>query len=219
MAGLLCHLKRCGFAPATIVDVGAYHGEWSRMAGGIFPESRMVLFEANSENEEKLRQATRLLGPRSRYHLSLLGPEGVKELTLYRMASGTSVLAELTTIERTAVTLPVRTLDSHFDTPPASPVLMKLDVQGFELSVLSGAPKLLENAEVLILETSLLPYNAGAPLFGEVIRTMEGKGFLVYDFCGQFRRQTDDTLFQVDVVLVRQSSSLREPKKFWLNEP
>jgi hypothetical protein len=72
---------------------------------------------------------------------------------------------------------------------------------------------------VVILEVSLLPYNEGAPLFGEVVAFMAKAGFAVYDFCGQHRRQSDHALFQTDVVFVRADSSLRACKKFWLTEP
>ena len=72
---------------------------------------------------------------------------------------------------------------------------------------------------MVIMETSLVPYNENAPLFAEVIAFMEQREFLPFDFCGQARRQTDDTLFQADVAFVRKDSPLRGPRKFWLGEP
>jgi hypothetical protein len=78
---------------------------------------------------------------------------------------------------------------------------------------------MLRAAELVILETSLLPYNEGGVLFSEVVQFMANHGLVVYDFCGQFRRQTDHTLFQTDVAFARFESELRSPRKFWLNEP
>ena len=96
----------------------------------------------------------------------------------------------------------MQTLDSLFEKEPiALPVLLKLDVQGFELGVPRGGKALLDRPEVVILETSLLPYNKDAPLFAEVVAFMEKADLFVYDFCGQWRRQTDHTLFQTDVVI------------------
>ena len=73
--------------------------------------------------------------------------------------------------------------------------------------------------EAVIMEASLPPYNDGAPLFADVVAFMNKEGFLVFDFCGQFRRESDFALFQTDVAFVRRESSLRAPRRFWLSEP
>ncbi len=220
VAGLLRNLKNNGFRPATIIDVGAYVGEWSRMAASIFPSAQLLMIDGNPENEALLEVAQRHIGPRSRYSILLLGPEERDEVTFYQLGSGSSVLQELTSFDRRKVELPMGTLDGlHRDRGVGLPILLKLDVQGFELDVLRGGPKILNCAEVVILETALLPYNKDAPLFSEVVAFMQNSGFAVYDFCGQFRRQTDNALFQTDVAFVKQSSELRAPRKFWLHEP
>lgn len=92
-------------------------------------------------------------------------------------------------------------------------------MQGFELEVLRGGMSTLAQAELLVLETSLLPYNEGGPTFAEVIEFMNDAGFVAFDFCGQFRRQTDLALCQTDVAFVRRDSELRRPKKFLIDEP
>ena len=219
VGGLLAHLAPC-FRPGTIVDIGAYVGEWSLRAGAIFHEARFVMIDGNPENETALQDARRSLGNRAEYVIALLGPDTRDEVVFYQMASGSSLLPEMTTVARRELSLPMRTLDTVCaDHVGDSPFLLKLDVQGFELELLKGGPKTLERAEVVILETSVLPYNDGAPSFTDVVLFMEQSGFAVYDFCGQFRRQTDQTLFQTDVVFVRHDSDLRARRAFWLNEP
>jgi hypothetical protein len=98
------------------------------------------------------------------------------------------------------------------------PLLMKLDVQGFELEILKGGSRALDASEVVILETSILEYNRGGPLFDEVVSFMKRAGFLVYDICGQLRRETDGVLFQTDLVFCKEFSDLRKHKKFWARE-
>jgi hypothetical protein len=112
------------------------------------------------------------------------------------------------------------TLDSLIDSAALqAPLLLKLDVQGFELEVLKGGRRTLKLSEVVIMEVSLLPYNDGAPSFADVVGFMNEEGFVAFDFCGQFRRESDHALFQTDVVFVRRESNLRAQRKFWLNEP
>jgi hypothetical protein len=84
---------------------------------------------------------------------------------------------------------------------------------------LKGATQSLRLSEVVIMEASLLPYNDGAPLFAEVVAFMDKQGFVVFDFCGQLRRESDRVLFQTDIAFVRRESNLRAPRRFWLNEP
>src|SRR2546422_465251 len=96
---------------------------------------------------------------------------------------------------------------------------LKLDVQGYELEVLRGAERTLTATDVVLMEVSLLQYNAGAPLFAEVTAFMKAIGFVVYDICGQLRRAADEALFQADLLFVREDSTLRASKQFWSHEP
>jgi FkbM family methyltransferase len=218
--GMLENLKKNGFAPQTVIDVGANVGDWSRMTSQVFPSAQFFMIEGNPDNEPFLRNSASMFGQNSEYSILLLGPEDKDGVTFYKLGTGSSVLRELTTFERSQVTLPMRTLDRFMESRPYnSPVLLKLDVQGFELQVLLGGTSTLNRAEVVIMETSLLPYNENAPLFAEVVAFMADRGFVAFDFCGQTRRQTDDTLFQTDVVFVKKDSSLRAPRRFWWGEP
>jgi FkbM family methyltransferase len=220
MPGFLKSIGEMGFSPVTIIDVGANVGGWARMASRLFPSSRILMFEADADNEQALRDTLREIGNRSEYLIALLGPEKKDAVTFYKLGFGSSVLPELTTFEKQVVALPMNTLDNVVQGAALQPpLLLKLDVQGFELEVLRGGRRTLGLAEVVITEVSLLPYNAGAPLFAEVVAFMSEEGFVVFDFCGQLRREIDGVLFQTDVVFVRRDSPLLAPRKFWLSEP
>lgn len=223
LPGFLEHIRENGFSPFAIVDIGANVGEWSRTASSIFVSSRILMFDGDPDNEPALHNTVREIGSRSEYFLCLLGSEKKKTVTFYRPDAGTtgsSILPELTSFQKEALALPMDTLDSLTDAAVLqSPLLLKLDVQGFELEVLKGGRRTLNLSEVVILEASLLPYNEGAPLFADVVAFMNEAGFVVFDFCGQLRRESDHALFQTDIAFVRRESNLRAPRKFWLKEP
>jgi FkbM family methyltransferase len=220
VAGLLQNMKKNGFRPKTIIDIGAYVGEWSQMAASIFPSAHFIMVDGNPENDVALNAMHRRIGNMSQYTILVLGPDEKSEVTFHRLGPGSSMLEELTSFKGTDVRLPMGTLDRlAAERAVEPPLLVKLDVQGFELEVLRGGRKTLESSEVVILETALLPYNKDAPLLLEVASFMHDHGFDMYDFCGQFRRQTDDTLVQTDVAFVRRTSPLRESRRFWLHEP
>jgi FkbM family methyltransferase len=214
---LLNHVRANGFSPETIIDVGAFVGDWSTCARRVYPHARCIMIDANEDNRAQLAEAVQRIR-NAEYEIALLGPED-RGVVFHVQSTGSSVLPELTPFERTERRVRMTRLDdllSGREMP--GPVLLKLDVQGFELEVLRGASRTLADSEVVILETSLLPYNEGAPLFSDVIGFMERAGFLAYDFCGQARRESDNTLFQTDVVFTKAASNLRAPRPFWLHE-
>lgn len=223
LTGFLENLRDNGFSPSAIVDIGANAGEWSRTASSIFPSAQILMFDGDPENEANLHNTVREIGSRSRYFLRLLGPERKDTVTFYKLEMGTtgsSVLPELTSFPKNAITLSMDTLDSLIEEASLRPsLLLKLDVQGFELEVLKGGTETLALSEVVIMEASLLPYNDGAPLFADVVAFMNKQGFVVFDFCGQLRRESDSVLFQTDIAFVRRESNLRAPRRFWLSEP
>ena len=109
---------------------------------------------------------------------------------------------------------PMRTLDSllkdYRDQTGVNvkPTLLKLDVQGFELEAFKGAIETLKTVEVLVIETSLLQYNEGSPLLGEVLITLDCLGFQVLEVLGLQRTGPQQVLIQVDFAFVKKGSSL-----------
>jgi FkbM family methyltransferase len=207
-------LKSNEFTPTLVVDVGANHGNWALETHRAFPSAEFFLVDGDPANKAYLEKVCGTL-PRSRFSISLLGAEPGEERRFYQMGTGSSILAERTDFDRSVLTLPMTTLDELLSADESETVLLKLDVQGYELEVLRGARKLLSRAQVVISECSLIQYNDGAPLFDEVVFFMKERGFVVYDFCGQMRREKDGALFQTDVVFVKEGCALRTPFSQW----
>lgn len=210
------NVKRCGFSPRTVLDVGAYIGDWTQQARKIWPEAHYLMVEPQPNKHDRLRV---LCNGSVRLAPVLVGATE-SETVQFHMGErgGSSVFEQVDGCKWDAVTaMRSRTLDSLIEEHKlAGPFLLKADVQGYELEVLRGANYTLEETEVILLETSLMPYNAGAPTFSEVISFMTERGFVAYDFCSFWRRQSDDAAFQVDVIFVKEDSSLRSQRPFFL---
>jgi FkbM family methyltransferase len=213
MFGSLQNLARVGFKPGGIIDVGANVGAWATTVSSIFPNCPIHMVEAQRSLEPELIAAG------FPYSITLLGSERRPSVPFFLSGTGSSAMEEVTSFEKAKVELPMERLD---DLEPVQslpgPLLLKLDVQGFELEVLAGAPSTLEQTEVILAEVSLLPYNKGAPLLHEVVAYLAERDFLPYDICGGLRRSSDMALFQTDMILVRASSKLRAKRKFWDHE-
>jgi hypothetical protein len=57
------------------------------------------------------------------------------------------------------------------------PILLKLDVQGFELEALRGAERVLESVDTVLTECSFVPFYSGQALFDEVRDFLGERGF------------------------------------------
>ena len=101
----------------------------------------------------------------------------------------------------------IRRLDDVLPLPafPAK-ALLKLDVQGYELQVLTGAPtNPLATPSPSQLEMSLLPLYQGETLMPEMSATMSQQGFQLWDLEPSFRDPATGRLLQVDGIFVRSS--------------
>ena len=79
---------------------------------------------------------------------------------------------------QTSATVDVIPLDQlRSDMVLKSPVLMKIDVQGYEGEVLEGGKETLKKVDYVLLETSFTQMYEGEPLFAELVETMKSFHF------------------------------------------
>jgi FkbM family methyltransferase len=215
MFGCIGNLKRNGFIPNMIIDAGAYEGIWTQEIKTIYPSVPGLMIEANPDKESRLTAVQKKLGPSVSLERVLLGAAARKDITFYSMETGSSVMPEVTSVPRTPITLDMRTLDDITSrTSIAGPLLVKLDVQGYELEVLRGAERTLQLTDAIVIELSLLEYNRGAPLLAQVLAEVGAMGYSIYDICGQHRKDKSRVLMQIDAIFVRESSPLRTSQRF-----
>ncbi len=211
----LRNIRSLGFQPQQIIDIGAYVGGWTRMVKSIFPDARVLMIEAQREREADLRQVCDEFAGSVGYHMSLLGATHQQHAAFYQLETGSSVLFEQSSIQRTRVEYEMRTLDDVAAEAGFAEVdFLKLDVQGYELEVLKGASRTLRHVQIILMEVSLLSVNEGAPLLSEVIEFMASRGFRVYDICSLIRRPLDGALWQSDLLFVREGNPLLASESF-----
>jgi methyltransferase FkbM-like protein len=81
---------------------------------------------------------------------------------------------------------------------------LKIDVQGAEAQVIAGAEATLPMMSAVQLELSMVGLYDGAPLFDEIIETMDGHGFRLAGLEPGLS-DVDGRLLQVDGLFVRTS--------------
>ena len=210
-------LMQRGFRPQFVIDVGAYHGEWTKQFSEIFPESKVLMIEAQEGKRETLTEICAHSGGRYSLAMNLLGPDDASDVVFTEMETGSSVFEESSSFSRRRISRQTTSLDSVLlERGLSGPIsFLKLDVQGYELEVLKGAQDALLRTEFVLLEVSLIPINKGCPLVADVVNFMSERGFRLYDFCSQIRRP-DLVLWQADFLFVSQQSPLLPESRFWL---
>ncbi len=198
-------LRALGWEPRTIYDIGAFQGVWSDRVRRIFPDSEIIQFEANAENAPALAHRG------FRHFLTALAAEDNDTRIFFAaknaVATGNSLYRENTAfyagenlILRQVVTRRLDSLVAEHKLNPAQ--LIKIDVQGAELEVIAGAAAAMASCEALIVEASLLAYNEGAPLFGDVVSVLTQLGFKCVDL-SEIAMQAG-MILQLDLLFVRE---------------
>lgn len=213
-------LRKIGFSPDLVFDVGAYRGEFAQLCLRLWPECRVVCFEALENAVRKLRSLAAETEGIEVFDC-LLGAAAAERVPLHVCETASSVMSEHhnNVGGRVIRELPMRRIDDiAAENPELGAVkLLKLDVQGYELEVLKGAEQSLVNVEAIVLETNLLDIYKDVPLISEVMRWLETRGFVAYDICGLTRRPLDQALWQADVLFVPLASGLRSDKRWAAN--
>ncbi len=203
-------LRRHGFAPRTLVDVGV--GSGTPILYDAFPDAELLLIEPLAEFEADLRRI--LASRRGRYLLTALGPRP-GERTLHvepgnRLKSSFLERSALTASgdRREARAVPVTTLDLlRVEQALAPPFGLKLDTEGFELEVVRGATRFLEETLFVIAEVSVAPRFEGGYAFADFVAALAERGFRACDVLEVARGSRSPETPYLDLLFRRQSGS------------
>lgn len=179
-------LARQGVMPRTVIDVGANVGQFAIASAKTFPGAKVYSFEPAPDCVESLRSNTRALSGIEIFPVAVGDTSGTVELHVNRHAHSSSLLpldarhrdAFPEAVETGSVAVPLRTIDEMLDGKDLPyPVLMKLDVQGYEPQALRGAVRTLARIDYLLIEVSFKPMYQGEMLFDQVAALAEQLGF------------------------------------------
>lgn len=197
-----------------VIDVGAHHGEYAQYLRHFGYRGRIVSFEPLPENVEILRELAandsewRIVGcalgveenrlkiHRTRHDVysSFLVPNE----DAYEFSERGSEVID-------SIEVPVRTLDSCFDECVAGlyapRVYLKMDTQGYDGAVLSGAKKCLERVCAMQSEVSVKQLYHDMPDFTESIQSYRSLGFTPTGFFPNSQNR-DLSIVEMDCVLL-----------------
>ena len=179
------NLRKPGFEPATVIDVGVADG--THRLYQAFPNAYHVLIEPLVEFEKDLERL--LERHRGEYLLTAVGAdEGKAALKVDRHSLNMSSILRSALPrpggpERFQVReVPITTLDNLLEARRwEGPFGLKIDAEGFEPQVIEGARRLLEQTQFVIAEVSVIERFEGDYSFAQFIALMDSAGFSLCD--------------------------------------
>jgi FkbM family methyltransferase len=198
----------------VVYDVGANTGQFAeKLRDAGFP-GRIVSFEPSTAAHSTLsrrarRDANWIIAPR----MALGDHDGMVTLNLAGNSASSSVLPMLPSHVSAAPesryigseTADLRTLDSVSTelATKSEHIFLKIDVQGFEYSVLQGAEQFLRRVVGIQVELSLVPLYDGERLFHPMLHDLEGRGYEMWSLIPGFVDPGTGRLLQLDAIFFR----------------
>lgn len=199
-------LKRGGFSPTHVLDVGANHGNWTRSALKFFPAAQFTLLEPQDHLKVHIQDLVRAGMKISWVNAGASDSTGTLPFHLSHRDDSSTFLAENGNSSQ-AVPVKVWALDdllAEYKLPV--PELVKIDAEGFDLKVLRGASRLLGKTEVFLVEAAVLcPFENSV---AAAIQFMAERGYALMDITEINRSPKDNVLWLTELAFLRRDSKL-----------
>jgi FkbM family methyltransferase len=200
-------LRKEGFEPATVIDVGA--GKGTPPLYSAFPEAYHVLIEPLEECRSSLAEhLTKVDGE----HIAVAVGEREETAEIHVDPDdywNSSILerASQPPDERAKLrtrSIPVRTLDGLLaEREWAAPFGLKLDIEGYEARVIEGAERVLSMTQFVIAELWLIKMYQQSHTFAEFISLMDSRGFALFDILDGGKTAMNQGVNFIDALFVR----------------
>lgn len=202
-------LKKFNFK--CVIDVGANEGQFAKKLIMVAPDVKLHCFEPISSVFEILIANMALYPHVTCYNYGLGESEGEKIIYQNEYSASSSLLPMLELhknnfdFARKVVPnkIKIRTLDSFYPVKLERPLLLKIDVQGYEMYVLRGGEDVVQQADVIIIETTFHPLYEGQPLFHDIYKYLTEIGFKYAGNIEQLFSPKDNSILQADAVFIK----------------
>ncbi len=198
--------------PRLIFDIGANVGQSAIAFNALFPSAQIYSFEPVPACFEEFKVRTQGLQNIHAFNIALGDSVGETEFEMNEFPACSSFLPLANShkdlfdyaAKTSKIKVEVNTLDnfsSDLDLP--TPILIKIDVQGFEDKVLRGGKHFVSKSDVLIIETSFKPLYEGQPLFKDIYEILKDWGFDYVGSVENMQHPVTGEILQSDAIFCR----------------
>jgi len=203
-------LKRFGFDPKHVIDIGANHGNWTRAAVKYFPTAHYTLVEPQDHLKIHVQDLIDRGIDIRWINAGASDRSGVLTLHVDRRDQSSTFMEVSRTVDGAIrrVEVPVKTVNEIVAASQLpNPEMVKIDAEGFDLKVIDGASNLFGKTDIFLAEVSLAQRDFETTALA-VIRKMADAGYRLIDITDLNRSPKFGVLWLCEFAFLRNSSSL-----------
>ncbi len=196
----------------TIIDIGANEGQFIKSMLSIAPHASIICFEPLQDCYQILVNEFESKSKFKAFNLALGERNGTDRIfkNAYTPSSSLLPMSETHTTafthtkDYTEETIEIRRLDDIIvEESITFPLLIKIDVQGYEDLVISGGSKTVSMADVVIIEVTYWELYEGQKLFHNIYEAMIRIGFFYAGNIDQLNHPIDSNPLQGDAIFIK----------------
>lgn len=211
LKNFLAVLKKQGFYPRTVYDIGANRGMWSRNCMSVFPNAVYYLFEPQEKLLPKIHKKLEGYNNYKVFSVGVGDQNKTKDFTIHVREDSCSYLytpEEAMDRGFDQITIPMIRLDDFVKKNELEmPSIIKIDAEGLDFEVLKGAGELLLHAEVVLVEVAIM--NQRLPNTAlKILETMESNGYRLFDITDLNRPFPNGVLWLCEFAFIKKNGIL-----------
>lgn len=199
----------------TVLDIGANTGQFASKVRALFPSAQIYSFEPIQSVYKVLKKKFEYDLKFKAFHLGLGDSKGIVSFFQNDFSDSSSLLLMNQlhkenfpkTANENQIEIQVDQLDNLInDLDLARPMLVKIDVQGFEDKVISGGEKVIKMANIAIIEVGFYELYQNQVLFNDVLFKMNSLGFEYKGNYEQLISPIDGRILQADAIFINENA-------------
>jgi FkbM family methyltransferase len=196
----------------TILDIGANEGQFADKMHAIFPKATIYSFEPIPETFAILQKNFENIPQIKPVNLAI-GEASGEIIFNKNESTASSSFLEMTgqhtdnfyfAVKTEPINVRVETLvNAMKEVSLELPLLIKIDVQGFEEKVINGGIEIIKMADMVFCEVSFVELYKSQSLFDKTFQTFKEMGFKYMGSIEQLRSPETNHILQADAIFVK----------------
>jgi FkbM family methyltransferase len=196
----------------TVLDIGANTGQFTKTILTLLPNSRIYSFEPLPDCFKELQQFTNGYSNITAFNIGVGAISGSLSFEENEFSPSSSFLKMADTHKQAyAYTKNTKTVEVKIDRLDdlskdfnlGSSLLIKIDVQGYEDKVLQGGMNTIQQAKIIIIETSFVHLYESQPLFNDIYSVFRDWGFNYFGMIDQASDPKTGQILQGDAIFIK----------------